>query len=156
MKILETQSAVLTNYEVQAHLQDMQARYQAQDEAQPNGKPKPSNLDAVMKDVITYLVDENSPLAAPSYYSEEAVKELYARLEKFNLTKAELLMILNLRPKFSALDPIIEEADVRFSEEQLQEIVDIIRDVLGGEDVPVEGYEPAENGDGGSGKKATA
>lgn len=39
------------------------------------------------------------------------------KLAKFDLTKAELLMIFNLRPKdAAALDPIIEEAENRFNE----------------------------------------
>lgn len=54
------------------------------------------------------------------------------RLSKYNLTKSEILMIFNLRPKDAmALDVIVEEADERFSEEDQEEILKAIGDVLG-------------------------
>lgn len=67
------------------------------------------------------------------------------KLAKFDLTKAELLMIFNLRPKdAAALDPIIEEAENRFNEEELEEILVAIREVLGGEEEGMDGVEDGE------------
>lgn len=45
-QIIETQSAVLSNYEVHKHLKDMKIRYEHQ-----RKKEKPVNLESVMKDV---------------------------------------------------------------------------------------------------------
>lgn len=54
------------------------------------------------------------------------------RLKPFKLTKPEMLMILNLRPSdLGLLDCVIEECDLRFTEEQQLEILDIVGDILG-------------------------
>lgn len=51
---------------------------------------------------------------------------------KAKLTKTELLMIANHRPhKRELLLPMVEEVDVRFSDEEQQWIVDTVADVLG-------------------------
>ena len=69
------------------------------------------------------------------------------QLEPFNLTKSELLVILNTRPQDqSLLDCVVEECDERFSTEQQDEILRIVRDVLGGDEEQGEGEE--RNGDG--------
>ena len=60
---------------------------------------------------------------------------LIDKLEPYELSKAEVLMISNLRPTTSVLlDVIVEECDERFSEEQQEGILGVIRDVLGGEE----------------------
>jgi len=57
---------------------------------------------------------------------------LFKALAQYDLTKAELLMILNLRPQNSSvLDVVVEELDDRFSEETQQEILAAITEVLG-------------------------
>lgn len=59
---------------------------------------------------------------------------LMTRLDgsKAKLTKTELLMIANHRPhKRELLLPMVEEVDVRFSEEEQQWIVDTVVEVLG-------------------------
>lgn len=57
-------------------------------------------------------------------------------------------MIFNLRPKDAgALDPIIEEAENRFNEEELEEILVAIKEVLGGEEEGIDGVgDGEENG----------
>jgi hypothetical protein len=49
--------------------------------------------------------------------------------------KSELLMMLNLRPQdLGLLDCVVEECDLRFSEEQQEQILAIIAGVLGSTD----------------------
>ena len=68
------------------------------------------------------------------------------QLKPFKLMKSEMLMVLNLRPsEIGLLDCVIEECDLRFTEEQQMEILEIVGDVLGrqedrtnGEDMQVE------------------
>ena len=49
------------------------------------------------------------------------------------LYKNEVLMILNLRPQdLGLLDCVVEECDERFNQEEQMEILNIIREVLGG------------------------
>ena len=57
------------------------------------------------------------------------------RLERFKFTKAELIMILNLRPQRPVfLDCIIEECDARLSQSQQEEVLQIIAEHLGYDD----------------------
>ena len=152
MKILESQSAVLSNYEVYAHL--------TANRAKPRTAPqKHSNVHTVLKEVpfsITFfhekiylhpiplqLTDYLSPPPTsrsriPRYqnppYSDVALRALVTTLQPYHLTKSEVLMIVNLKPEnLGLLDCVVEECDERFSIEQQDEIVKIIGDVLGRE-----------------------
>ena len=83
---------------------------------------------------LTYLRRPNAPLTEP--YGASALtssSSLFARLApKYRITKAEYLMLFNLRPKnLAELEVIIEEASTRFGEEELMEILEIVADVLG-------------------------
>lgn len=55
------------------------------------------------------------------------------RLSEWPLTKAELLMVFNLRPTdVTALSTIVEEAETRFDEKQQNEMLLVVKEVLGG------------------------
>ncbi|KAL9063233.1 MAG: hypothetical protein Q9161_009574 [Pseudevernia consocians] len=132
MKILEAQSAILSNYEVFAHL--------AANGAKPRTAPqKHSNVETVLKELTDYLSPPpTSRSRIPRYqnppYSDAAIRALVAGLQPYKLTKSEVLMIANLRPEnLGLLDCVVEECDERFSAEQQGEIVRIIGDVLGRE-----------------------
>lgn len=89
--------------------------------------------------MIAYLSAKPSPLEKQEEtekYSPTAISRLLEKLREANLpselTKGELLSILNLRPSSSALlSTAIEDMEERFSEEEQNKIVDIIGDVLG-------------------------
>ncbi|KAI9674101.1 MAG: hypothetical protein M1817_001919 [Caeruleum heppii] len=143
MKILETQSAHLTNYEVLTHLESMRARYATQavppppptDSGVPSNPMKSGNLETVMKELTDYLQAPPSPLAPPSPYTPSAtIRTLLTNLAPYALTKAELLMILNLRPtSIEVLDTVVEEMEARFADEQVEGILRVVGEVLGGE-----------------------
>ena len=60
------------------------------------------------------------------------MRTLMQRLKPYDLTKGELLMVLNLRPSdLGFLDCVIEECDERFTGEQQVEILAVIAEVLG-------------------------
>ncbi|KJZ80188.1 hypothetical protein HIM_00038 [Hirsutella minnesotensis 3608] len=127
MRIVEAQSAVLTNYEVLQHLEDQRRRYK-------QGKRRgPPNLETVVRELLGYLDTAPGPLSQkPTTYSPRCITQLLERLRPFELSKGEVVMILNLRPAdVVALNTIIEEMVERFSDEQQQEMVDIIAQVLG-------------------------
>lgn len=70
------------------------------------------------------------PYTGPSY-SPAGIRELIQRLQPYQLTKSEVLMILNLRPMdLGLLDCIVEECDERISAEEQEELLRIISDVL--------------------------
>ncbi|KAI9800212.1 MAG: hypothetical protein M1825_004196 [Sarcosagium campestre] len=139
MKILETQSAHMTNYEVLQHLESMRTRYKTI--AFQRGSPasmKSGNLETIVKEgssvlkLTDYLHTPPSPLTPSLPYTSTTIRSLFTALEPYELTKAELLMILNLRPESpGVLDTIIEEMEERFADGQDVEILRIIGDVLG-------------------------
>lgn len=72
--------------------------------------------------------------------------------------KGELLMMLNLRPQdLGLLDCVVEECDLRFTEEQQEQILGIIAGVLGGpESMDVDGAgETNANGNGRGDEEST-
>ncbi|KAL4727653.1 hypothetical protein ACLX1H_004338 [Fusarium chlamydosporum] len=128
MKILEAQSAVLTNYEVYQHVSEQRERYK-------NAKRRgPPNLETVVREqLLQYLRTNPGPLSQePLPYTEGCISKLLQRLRPYNLAKGEVVMIINLRPaSVAALNTVVEEMSERFNEEQQEDIVNIIAEVLG-------------------------
>ncbi|KAL2138030.1 hypothetical protein VTI28DRAFT_7592 [Corynascus sepedonium] len=133
MKILESQNALLSNYEVYQHIIDQRKRNKAQN------RRVPANAHQIMTEVVTYLSAKPSPLEKQEEtqaYSAGAINRLFERIREANLpselTKSELLSILNQRPSSTALlSTAIEDMEERFSDEDQNRIVDIIAEVLG-------------------------
>ncbi|PQE06591.1 hypothetical protein CJF31_00009734 [Rutstroemia sp. NJR-2017a BVV2] len=126
MKILEAQSATLTNFEVYKHLKEIQTKPRT-------GGRRPGNLDNVVKELLQYLEEAPSPFAEkPCPYNDETIRTLLERLRPYNLTKAEVLMILNHRPtNLENLNTIIEEMEFRISDDDQWAVVEIVKEVLG-------------------------
>jgi len=79
------------------------------------------------------------------------VLRLLERLDAANLNqdlaKGEVLMILNLRPSSNAvLNTVIEDMEERFSEDEQNAILDIIAEVLGGNESGAKGQAGGHNG----------
>ncbi|KAF4461123.1 Calcitonin gene-peptide-receptor component [Fusarium albosuccineum] len=143
MKIVESQAAVLSNYEVYQHLVDQQDRYK---KAKHRG---PSNLQALVHALLEYFRIHPSPLSQnPLPYTEGCITQLLERLRPYNLAKGEVIMILNLRPaSVAALNTVVEEMYERFNEEQQEAMVNIIAEVLGQFPVPEEAAEDGAGAD---------
>ncbi|KAL7944647.1 RNA polymerase Rpb4 domain-containing protein [Trichoderma barbatum] len=127
MKVIEAQAAVLTNFEVLQHLSQQKDRYKQRK------RRGPPNLETVVRELIQYLQSHPNPLSQkPSTYAPDCISQLLERLSPYELSKGEVVMILNLRPaSVAALNTVIEEMGERFSEEQQEEMVTIILEVLG-------------------------
>ncbi|KAF4993283.1 hypothetical protein FGRMN_6550 [Fusarium graminum] len=127
MKVIESQAAVLTNYEVYQHVTEQRERYK---DAKRRGPP---NLETVVRELLQYLRTNPGPLSQePLPYSQGCISTLLQRLRPYNLAKGEVVMIINLRPaSVAALNTIVEEMTERFNEEQQEAIVNIIAEVLG-------------------------
>ncbi|TFB04212.1 DNA-directed RNA polymerase III subunit rpc9 [Trichoderma ghanense] len=127
MKVIEAQAAVLTNYEVLQHLTQQKERYKQRK------RRGPPNLETVVRELIQYLQSYPNPLSQkPSTYAPDCISRLLERLSPYELSKGEVVMILNLRPaSVAALNTVIEEMAERFSDEQQEEMVAIISEVLG-------------------------
>ncbi|TVY40335.1 DNA-directed RNA polymerase III subunit [Lachnellula occidentalis] len=142
MKILEAQSATLTNYEVYTHLVDQGNRYsdiRKYAEKDKTGKipenvvRRPGNLWTLRKELLEYFREAPSPLACqPIPYNDETIRTLLKELRRWEITKGEVIMMLNLRPTtLENLNTIFQEMETRFGEEDQTEILDVITRVLG-------------------------
>ncbi|KAK4210007.1 RNA polymerase Rpb4-domain-containing protein [Rhypophila decipiens] len=147
MKILDTQDALLPNYEVYQLLVDQQV---AQKRAQ---RPAPGNHQIICSQVLTYLRETPSPLANQEQtktYNNNSAQTLVDKLRPLSLglEKGELLQIMNLRPSSSALlSTVVEQLEDRLSEEKQAALLEIIAEVLGrDEPTDKEAIESIENG----------
>jgi hypothetical protein len=98
--------------------------------------------------LLDYFHEAPSPLGSkPFPYNERTIKTLLERLRPWDFTKAEVLMILNLRPtKPENLNTIVEEMEERFPGDELQnEIVGVIAEVLGRPDGEAERQAMTDN-----------
>eukprot|EP00795_Rhopilema_esculentum_P000387 gene387-10053_t len=120
MEVTNENSAMLSNYEVLALLQEGK-----------KGKHIPTNVATISYETTRYL--ESTPC---KQQKPETIKNLMEALAPFNLTKAEKLQLLNLRPtSVVELQLIVEELDERLkSEEEIETILKIIKDTLSLED----------------------
>lgn len=143
MKVLEAQSALVTNYEMAQFVEDQRNRYAAE-VSTLTGKKRcgPDKMEGIVRRVDSYLRTFPNPLHEtdpdcpetydPSQYTDEAIQDITARLKPYGLTKGEVLMIINLRPENRPiLSVVIEEIESRLTDEQQGEILAIIKDVLG-------------------------
>ena len=149
----------LTNYEVFAHLQSMRQRYDTAGKTATTSRVKSENLEAIMKEVcrtprwssnrnaepgrqrgrnnakrqtMDYFRAQPSPLAYPTIYTQKTIRDLFTGLQEYDLTKAEFMMIINLRPETVAvLDAVVEELDARFTAQQQTDMLLVISQVLG-------------------------
>lgn len=100
--------------------------------------------------MLQYLRTHPSPLGQdPLTYKPECIKTLIEKLRPYDLSKGEVVMILNVRPAtVPALNTILEDMEDRYTEEEQETMVNIISEVLGrfeetaqaeeGEDVAME------------------
>ncbi|KAF3766310.1 hypothetical protein M406DRAFT_339562 [Cryphonectria parasitica EP155] len=141
MKILESQNAVLTNFEVYQHLLNEQYKFKDHERR----KKVPRNVQTIVKEVLEYLKTSPNPFSQqPITYNGFTINRLVDRLHNYDLTKGEMIMILNVRPEnLAILSSCIEDFMTRFTEDQQQEIQTIIEEVLG----PFPVREHAEEGE---------
>jgi hypothetical protein len=84
---------------------------------------------------------KNTPCAAQT---DETIDDFMQRATPYQLEKVELLMIINSRPaSLAELDVLIEELDTRLTEEQIEELLTLVRECFGGpeEEEEAEGME---------------
>jgi len=63
------------------------------------------------------------------YQTDESVTKFLTAIRDYQLTKVEKLMILNSRPtSFAALHVLIEEHEDRFSMEQMNQLLEYVRE----------------------------
>ncbi|KAG9127036.1 hypothetical protein FRC07_000921 [Ceratobasidium sp. 392] len=149
MEIVDKSSALLSNYEVLALLSELEADQLAkarshlaakkeEEAAQLNGTSVPlvagnpihdevpQNLRTVEVELIAHLKDQY-PLMQRQ--NDMAIRNLTRGLGKFSLTKSEKLQIVNLAPRqLVELYVIIENLEDRFSDDDLNEVLQLVEE----------------------------
>lgn len=114
---------MLSNFEVLNLLNDMHKGQSKQSKLQ-------TNLATISYEITQYL--ENSACAKQS---PEIIATFMKAVEPFKLTKAEKLQLLNLRPRTAVeIQLIVEESEERLTEEQIYELLEIVKENLPGKD----------------------
>lgn len=98
--------------------------------------PGPGNLQTIVMELMDYFEKPPSPLGSkPLPYNKDTIRTLLERLRPYDLTKAEIIMIMNNRPMSPAvLNILIQEFDDRFYEDVdgiRDDILNIVAEVLG-------------------------
>ncbi|KAI8366250.1 HRDC-like protein [Blakeslea trispora] len=121
MKIKSVRAAHISNYEVLRLLEESQ-EMQKQAQIRDPLLQFPEQLRTVQFELNEYL--KQTPVGTQS---EEQVQSFLQAISKFELTKAEKLQIINLRPKSTVeIYLVIEECEERFSEEDLEQMLLVI------------------------------
>ncbi|XP_030456643.1 DNA-directed RNA polymerase III subunit RPC9-like [Syzygium oleosum] len=114
MKIKNANDGALTNFEVLGFFQSRGASKEVAATVAPSEYK-----------VFQYLVD-----TATDKQTRESVSDLLGKVKKYDLAKAEVLNIINLRPTSPVgIYTIVEKCDARLGEEGAQELADIVAEV---------------------------
>ncbi|CAI4232061.1 unnamed protein product [Auanema sp. JU1783] len=121
MEVLNDRVTLLSNYEVLTLLQETKKM------EDKKNKGKCQSLGTVLFETSKYL--RTTPCATQT---PECIATLIREMTKFNLTAAEIMQIINLRPTTATeVQLLVEESEERFkTEEQLNNIVKIITETL--------------------------
>ncbi|PSN71920.1 hypothetical protein BS50DRAFT_569516 [Corynespora cassiicola Philippines] len=145
MHVTNPQSALLSNHEVLLHLRTEEAEYTGEDGTGRERK-KPSGLEHVLRDGLHYLNSEDFNTVAITETHPNRPMTLYkgphslfrALAPKYRLNKAEYLQLYNIRPTTQVmLDLVIEESSTRFTEEELEDILQTIQTVFDEEEASI-------------------
>ncbi|KAK4277979.1 hypothetical protein QN277_015891 [Acacia crassicarpa] len=118
MKIIEANAGPLTNFEV---LDFLRAKGASKDPTRVLAKVAQSEYK-----IYDYLVN-----TAACDQTRENVNEFLEKCKRHDLAKAEVLNILNIRPTAAVeIFPIIEKCEDRFPDEEIEEIVELVKKTL--------------------------
>nr|3AYH_A Chain A, DNA-directed RNA polymerase III subunit rpc9 [Schizosaccharomyces pombe 972h-] len=124
MKVLEARDAYLTNAEVFFHLKEMENEQNAR--TQERGAAQAlvcENLRTIQFEILKYLSSQGNCEGL----TKERFLDCIAIFNEFELTKAEILVILNNKPSsVPELYACIEGIEERFKEEDIFKLVEKI------------------------------
>ncbi|KAA0203858.1 hypothetical protein HAZT_HAZT006749 [Hyalella azteca] len=125
MEVLNSNVALLSNYEVLEVLHEVRSAQDSEGSKKSVSKLR-TNLANITYDVEKYLQG-----TACSSQSPEVIRNFLIATRSLKITKIEKLQILNLRPtSIVELQLILEEVEERFSEEEMQEMTNLIQELL--------------------------
>ncbi|XP_046396339.1 DNA-directed RNA polymerase III subunit RPC9 [Ischnura elegans] len=114
METVEENAAILCNYEVLTLLEELRK--------QPKLGNRKNQLATIAYETTKYL--KGTPCCSQT---PESIQNFLSALAPFNLTKAEKLMLVNLRPMTPVeIQLIVEESEERMSDAQVEELLEVI------------------------------
>ncbi|KAK3190127.1 hypothetical protein Dsin_029688 [Dipteronia sinensis] len=126
MKILEANAGALTNFEV---LDLLRSRGASKDATRVLAQIAQSEFEEYL--LAVFQVYDHLEESISRNQTRLKINEFVEKCKRFKLAKAEVLNIINVRPSSPAeIFAIIEQAESRFEDEQLQELVDLVTEVL--------------------------
>jgi DNA-directed RNA polymerase subunit F len=131
MEVLNANEAVLSNFEVLNFLREERKEQFTQ------GGGKKTNKKGGSAVAATVILESMTALEATpaKNQSKEKVQQFMREMKEFNLTQSEKLMILNHCPESAVeIHLFVEESEERLSEEQADQILNIVKTVLKGEE----------------------
>lgn len=134
MKILNERVALLLDYEVLQHLEELKHTYNWTFTPEEDKKSRKRrftgagpDLEAITRDITLYL-EKNAAGTVPS---EKNFAELVAFLNRYDLMKAEKLQIVNSLPRSMVhLHGLVEECGARFDEDTCELILGKIDELM--------------------------
>ncbi|XP_065829018.1 DNA-directed RNA polymerase III subunit RPC9-like [Oscarella lobularis] len=122
MEVLREHGGFLSNYEVYSMLCESQETL-----SKVKGPTRGlENLATIAYETTKYLAGTACRVQSPT-----VIETFLAAVAPFELTKAEKLQILNLRPTTPVeISLIVEESDRRLSEERVEELLQVVRRTL--------------------------
>lgn len=141
MEIVNENAAMLSNFEVYNLLQDIESGTKGQQKT----KLVQNNLWTISYSSLKFLKD--TPC---KHQSAEIIQEFMQKVAPFKLKRAEKLQLLNQRPTTAVeIQLLIEESEERMTEEQIDQLLEIVATCLPGDDPVVveEGEEQEEEQD---------
>ncbi|KAI8922791.1 HRDC-like protein [Entophlyctis helioformis] len=119
MDVVDHCSALLSNYEV---LTLMKTNFAKHNSTAPRQSAFIQDLRTIEYEVIKYL--EASPVAGQS---PDQIQGALAELKSWKLTKAEKLMLINLRPTTRVeVSAVLEECETRLNDDELGQLLEIL------------------------------
>ncbi|KAF2634290.1 hypothetical protein P280DRAFT_524251 [Massarina eburnea CBS 473.64] len=146
MRIKTAQSALLSNHEVLLHLQSELASYEGVGKKKKGRRMPPKDLQEILKDGIAYLTNPDYATHSIQAQHPNRPMTLYkgpnsllrALAPHYRLNKTEYLQLYNTRPRSQAtLQLVIEEANNRFTDAELDDILAIITHVFDEEEASI-------------------
>ncbi|KAL5261845.1 hypothetical protein ACHWQZ_G007522 [Mnemiopsis leidyi] len=122
MDVVNPCAALLSNYEVYLILKETRAE---QKKIRNNfAKANLRNLSTIAYETLKYF--EN--LSPCRFSSENIIPDFVRSVKEYNLSKSELVQLINMRPTTHVeLHAIIEECEDRYSENQIAALLDVIK-----------------------------
>nr|CAB3233703.1 CGRP-RCP calcitonin gene-related peptide receptor component protein [Phallusia mammillata] len=117
MEVENPNAAMLSNYEVLKLLNEY-----VDEQKKTKQTRSDQNLSTITYETLKYLNETPA-----SVQNQDSIETAVKALRPFGLTKAEKLQMINLRPTTAVeISLIIEESEERVTEEQIDDIIEII------------------------------